>query len=118
MRIIGAASSGFKKSANGGRQIQDIGGRRVGEKRTLQDDIAKTAHPLILMTRDFPKRVYEVFETHEKARVCEAKLMFVVTALDKLMADENFVTLLRAEALDTMPKQVWARVAELHREAA
>lgn len=54
----------------------------------------------------------------KKARVCEAKLMFVVTALRRLMGDEHFVTLLRAEELATMPKDVWARVAEKTAEAA
>ncbi len=63
MRIIGAALSGSKKSVNGGRRIPDIGDRRVGENRTLQDDIAKTTHPLIFIASEFPKRVYEVFDT-------------------------------------------------------
>ena len=54
----------------------------------------------------------------KKARVCEAKLMFLVTALRRLMADEHFVTLLRAEKLATMPKDIWSRVAENQLEAA
>lgn len=54
----------------------------------------------------------------KKARVCEAKLLFVVTALGKLMADENFVNLLRAESLATMPKDIWKRVAKKQKEAA
>jgi hypothetical protein len=31
------------------------------------------------------------------------RLLFIVTALRSLLADENFTTLLRAEDLDTMP---------------
>ena len=54
----------------------------------------------------------------KKARVCEAKLMFAVTALRQLMADEHFVTLLRAEELATMPKDIWKRVTEKPMEAA
>jgi ParB family chromosome partitioning protein len=54
----------------------------------------------------------------KKARVCEAKLFFMVTALRRLMADEHFVTLLRAEKLGTMPKDIWIRVKEKQREAA
>ena len=54
----------------------------------------------------------------KKARVCEAKLLFVVTALRRLMLDAHFVTLLRAEDLATMPKDIWARVAEKPAEAA
>ena len=54
----------------------------------------------------------------KKARFCEEKLLFVVTALRRLMVDEHFVTLLRAEDLATMPKDIWARVAEKPAEAA
>jgi ParB family transcriptional regulator, chromosome partitioning protein len=54
----------------------------------------------------------------KKARVCEAKLLFVVTAFSKLVADENFVTLLRAESVATMPKTIWDKVAEQRKEAA
>ena len=32
-----------------------------------------------------------------------ARLLFVVTALRQLFQDENFVNLLRAETLDTLP---------------
>jgi ParB family chromosome partitioning protein len=40
----------------------------------------------------------------KKARVCDARLSFIVTAFNKLLADENFFTLLRAESLATIPK--------------
>ncbi len=53
-----------------------------------------------------------------KARVCEAKLVFIVTAFNKLLADENFVTLLRAESLFTMPKYLWEKLATKQKEAA
>jgi len=39
----------------------------------------------------------------KKARVCDAKLLFVLTALRRLMDDAHFVTLLRAEELAAMP---------------
>lgn len=39
----------------------------------------------------------------QKAAVAEERLLFIVTALRSLLADENFTTLLRAEDLDTMP---------------
>src|ERR1700722_20234237 len=40
----------------------------------------------------------------KKARICDAKLVFITTAFEKLVRDENFMTLLRAEILSTMPK--------------
>lgn len=54
----------------------------------------------------------------KKARLCEAKLMFVVTALRKLREDENFLNLLRAEGLATMPTDLFEQVMEKRREAA
>lgn len=53
-----------------------------------------------------------------KAKLCDAKLVFVVTAFSKLLADENFLTLLRAEGLATMPKCLWAKAAVKMKEAA
>lgn len=51
-----------------------------------------------------------------KARHCEEQLVFVVGAFGKLMADEHFVTLLRAETLATMPKVLAERVAKQQKE--
>lgn len=53
-----------------------------------------------------------------KARICDAKLIFIVTAFGKLLGDENFVTLLRAESLSTMPKYLWSKLAPKHKAAA
>lgn len=46
----------------------------------------------------------------KKAEVTQTRLLFVVEALKNLRADENFVTLLRAERLDTMPKDLEVRI--------
>ncbi len=40
----------------------------------------------------------------KKAKVCEMRLLFVTSAVKQLLQDDNFVTLLRAEALDEMPQ--------------
>jgi ParB family chromosome partitioning protein len=40
----------------------------------------------------------------KKAEVTQNRLLFVVEAMRQLLADENFVTLLRAEGLTTMPR--------------
>jgi len=54
----------------------------------------------------------------KKARLCEAKLVIIVTAFSKLLADENFITLLRAESLAEMPKYVYDKLAMRQKEAA
>jgi ParB family chromosome partitioning protein len=46
----------------------------------------------------------------KKSRICDARLLNVVTAFNKLVADEHFLTLLRAEALETMPKFLWSKL--------
>jgi len=40
----------------------------------------------------------------KKAHLCERQLRFVASALGDLFRDENFVNLLRAESLDSLPK--------------
>ena len=51
-----------------------------------------------------------------KARLCEERLLFVVTAFSKLTANDHFVTLLRAESLATMPKVLGEKVAKQKKE--
>ncbi len=50
----------------------------------------------------------------QKAKHCETKLVFAVTALKQLFRDENFITLLRAESLDSLPQYL---AAQIHGEA-
>lgn len=45
-----------------------------------------------------------------KAAVAQQRLIFVVNALRRLLADEHFVTLLRAEAMHTLPRILSDRV--------
>jgi len=40
----------------------------------------------------------------QKAKICETRLLFAVEAVKQLFKDEHFVTLLRAEGLDTLPQ--------------
>ena len=40
----------------------------------------------------------------KKAEVTQNRLLFIVEAMRQFLADENFVTLLRAEKLETMPR--------------
>jgi ParB family chromosome partitioning protein len=54
----------------------------------------------------------------KKSRVCDARLSFIVTAFNKLLADENFFTLLRAESLATMPKYLSVKLSPKQKEAA
>jgi len=42
----------------------------------------------------------------KKAKLCETRLVFVTNALHMLLKNENFVNLLRAEKLDTLPQYI------------
>lgn len=46
----------------------------------------------------------------KKARLTENHLLFVVSALKKMFQDENFLTLLRAEGLETLPGYLADRI--------
>lgn len=50
----------------------------------------------------------------QKARACETRLLFAVSALKQLFHDDNFLTLLRAESLDSLPQYL---AAKIHGEA-
>lgn len=53
-----------------------------------------------------------------KAKGCEDKLTFIVTAFRKLLADDNFVNLLRAESLSTLPTQLANKLTQAGKEEA
>ena len=48
-----------------------------------------------------------------KARVFDARLVFLISAFRQLMQDENFTNLLKAEGLQTMPKYLAEKAAAL-----
>lgn len=52
----------------------------------------------------------------KKSQITQSRLLFIASALKKLFADENFLTLLRAEQLDTLPAYLAERVQ--HQEVA
>jgi ParB family chromosome partitioning protein len=64
------------------------------------------------------KRLVKVFKRESqrqktlvrKAKITEARLVFITTAFNKLLADEHFGTLLRAESLGSIPQSLWSRL--------
>jgi ParB family chromosome partitioning protein len=82
--------------------------KRVGRTKT-------SAETIIHMYR---KLTDQQRRTATKARACEQKLMFVVTALKRLLGDEDFRNLLRAERMDSLPEFIAQKVDSIHAEAA
>jgi len=56
------------------------------------------------LVRAYTQETERLKQMVKKAKLCEARLFFVVSAMKRLYADENFINLLRAEALYTLPQ--------------
>ncbi len=70
------------------------------------------------MVRSFRKESQKQKAMVKKARLCEAKLIVLVSAFKKLLSDENFINLLRAERLSTYPKYLSDKIKFDVKEAA
>lgn len=91
--------------------------RRVIEKRrTLGRTIARGAPRKVAdvtsssLIRTYQNEVGRQKLMVKKAEFAQQRLLFVVEALRQLLSDENFTNLLRAEGLDTLPKNLAERI--------
>ena len=65
------------------------------------------------------ENLLEVFQTEtmkqrmivQKAKICETRLLFAVSAIRQLCQDDHFVTLLQAEGLDSLPQFLAEQIA-------
>lgn len=78
-------------------------GRRLPRKKT-----EVTASSLV---RTYQREVARQRQLVNKADAAQSRLIFFVGAMRKLLGDEHFSTLLRAERLETMPKFLAERVS-------
>ena len=81
------------------------GGRRFGNRRARPTRL--TANSLVRAFRQEPDRQRLLVK---KAELTRNRLVFIVSALQMLLADEHFVTLLRAEGLDSLPRYLAERI--------
>ena len=56
------------------------------------------------IVRAYTQETERLKQMVKKAKLCEARLFFIVSAMKRLYADENFINLLRAEAMYTLPQ--------------
>jgi ParB family chromosome partitioning protein len=75
-------------------------GKELGKSRPGQSKSPSTNDLVRTLRRETEKQNLLV----RKSRHCEQQLRFVASALKDLIKNEHFVTLLRAEKLDTLPK--------------
>lgn len=110
-----ALTEAYETKALPGNQLLAI--RRIIEQRNSSGKGIHTtrASPRKRVTTDLLVRAY-LRETErqraliKKATLAQSRLLFLVNAMRKLMADEHFNTLLRAEGLTTMPKSLAERL--------
>lgn len=80
--------------------------RRMPRKRT---EVSASS-----LVRTYQREVARQRQLVAKADAAQSRLIFFVGAMRKLLADEHFATLLRAERLETMPKFLAERVSASH----
>lgn len=98
-----------------GRQLMEV--RRIIERRqTLGRSVARATPRKMAdvstssLVRTYQREVERQKMTVKKAEFTQQRLLFVVSALRQFFADENFINLLRAEGLDTLPEYLANRV--------
>ena len=76
-------------------------GKGLRQDKSLKSKKQPSVNTLVRTYRNETERLKQMVK---RAKLCEARLIFIITALKQLFDDENFVNLLRAESLDTLPK--------------
>jgi ParB family chromosome partitioning protein len=92
--------------------------RFVGKERDNDQGKKKIRTSAESLINAFKKESQRQRLVVKKARICDARLVIIVTAFGKLLADENFVNLLRAESLAELPQYVHDKLATAKKEAA
>jgi ParB family chromosome partitioning protein len=113
--IQAALQEAYESGKLRGKQLMDA--RRIIERRkTLGRSAARNMSGKFAdvttssLVRTYQHEVERQKSMVRKAEFAQQRLMYVVGALRQILADENFVNLLRAEGLATLPKYLAERV--------
>lgn len=113
--IQAALQEAYESGKLRGKQLMDA--RRIIERRkTLGRSAGRNMSGKLAnvttssLVRTYQHEVQRQKSMVRKAEFTQQQLMFVVGALRQLLGDENFVNLLRAEGLATLPKYLAERV--------
>ncbi len=113
-----ALAEAYEKKTLPGNQVLAIR-RIIEERRRTGKDIhsiesvrSRNVKPVTaeMLVRAYRKETERQKLLVKKAALAQGRLLFVVNALRRLLADEHFVTLLRAEAMHTMPRPLVERL--------
>jgi ParB family chromosome partitioning protein len=112
--VQAALKSAYEKNLLRGRKLMNA-------KHLLELRLKHGKGPMVRSRRKVPTTPNAVFQAYrddadrkqmlvQKAEATKATLMFVSEALRSLLANEHFVALLRAEHLDTLPRNLANRI--------
>ena len=121
IEIAGANDEGIQKALHNayeqnllrGRQLLKVRAfieRRRTKLQTGQANMDRktlSSHKMLQAYRDETARQKAVVK---QAQLCQRQLLYVISALKRLLADENFFNLLRAESLDSIPQYLAEKV--------
>ncbi len=104
-----ALTEAYEKNTLRGKEL--LRARRVIEQRHVLGRTIHPSGPRKPVSAD-PNKLVETYQREaakerlliKQAKVCESRLMFVVSALRQLLQDDEFVRLLREQELDTLPQ--------------
>lgn len=85
---------------------------RVGFKSSKKKSLTANA-----MVRTYRQEVERQNLMIRNAKLCETRLVFIISALSELFEDENFINLLRAELIESMPKYLSVQIKEKNRSS-
>jgi ParB family chromosome partitioning protein len=88
-------------------ELRKAKGKRVGINTRRRNERPQSAESLVRVYRQEADR-QKLFV--RKAQLTEHRLLLIVSALKTFFRDENFLTLLRAEGLDTLPEYLAERI--------
>jgi ParB family chromosome partitioning protein len=91
-----------------------IENRRARGKRPRAGSRQPRAKPVSteMLLKTFQQETMRQKMIIQKAKIAETRLLFAVSALKQLFQDDHFVTLLRAEGLDTLPQYLAEQIYE------
>ncbi|QYC11493.1 plasmid partitioning protein RepB C-terminal domain-containing protein [Brevundimonas nasdae] len=117
--VQGALADAYERKALPGNQVLAI--RRIIEQRRTSGKAGRSGAreggggPRTRVTADVLVRAYRKETDRQKllvkkAALTQSRLVFVVNALRRLLDDDHFVTLLRAESMHTLPRPLAERL--------
>lgn len=113
--VQAAMQEAYESGRLRGKQLRET--RKVIERRQALGRSAMKRAPrgttevsVSSLVRTYQHEVERQKLVVKKAELTQQRLLFVVSALRQLLSDEHFVTLLRAEHLDSMPNYLANRV--------